>query len=245
MIKLEKIFVLLFLLGLSVRMSAVGLDKRFQILPLPQQMEIQKGKGISAGELSFVTMKGEGEIPVLGNMLDALPRYAVKGVKGVTLSMTEKDVPVSPEGYVLEVSSKGIAIRARSQAGLFYGCQTLEQLMEDSRQFSLEVPAMKITDYPAIAYRAVHLDTKHHLDRTEYYYRMIDKLARYKVNAVIWELEDKLRYTRSGCAKRHRQAGNASHLPLCRRTEHQHQSSGARVGTRQFYLEAPLGAARE
>ena len=51
MIKLEKIFVLLFLLGLSVRMSAVGLDKRFQILPLPQQMEIQKGKGISAGEL--------------------------------------------------------------------------------------------------------------------------------------------------------------------------------------------------
>lgn len=100
-------------------MSAVGLDKRFQILPLPQQMEIQKGKGISAGELSFVTMKGEGEIPVLGNMLDALPRYAVKGVKGVTLSMTEKDVPVSPEGYVLEVSSKGIAIRARSQAGLF------------------------------------------------------------------------------------------------------------------------------
>ena len=119
MIKLEKIFVLLFLLGLSVRMSAVGLDKRFQILPLPQQMEIQKGKGISAGELSFVTMKGEGEIPVLGNMLDALPRYAVKGVKGVTLSMTEKDVPVSPEGYVLEVSSKGIAIRARSQAGLF------------------------------------------------------------------------------------------------------------------------------
>ena len=196
MIKLEKIFVLLFLLGLSVRMSAVGLDKRFQILPLPQQMEIQKGKGISAGELSFVTMKGEGEIPVLGNMLDALPRYAVKGVKGVTLSMTEKDVPVSPEGYVLEVSSKGNALRARSQAGLFYGCQTLEQLMEDSRQFSLEVPAMKITDYPAIAYRAVHLDTKHHLDRTEYYYRMIDKLARYKVNAVIWELEDKLRYTR-------------------------------------------------
>lgn len=196
MIKLEKIFVLLFLLGLSVRMSAVGLDKRFQILPLPQQMEIQKGKGISAGELSFVTMKGEGEIPVLRNMLDALPRYAVKGVKGVTLSMTGKDVPASPEGYVLEVSSKGVAIRARSHAGLFYGCQILEQLMEDSHQFSLEIPAMKITDYPAIAYRAVHLDTKHHLDRTEYYYRMIDKLARYKVNAVIWELEDKLRYTR-------------------------------------------------
>ena len=89
-------------------MSAVGLDKRFQILPLPQQMEIQKGKGISAGELSFVTMKGEGEIPVLGNMLDALPRYAVKGVKGVTLSMTGKDVPASPEVCIGSLFQRGL-----------------------------------------------------------------------------------------------------------------------------------------
>ena len=93
MIKLEKIFVLLFLLGLSVRMSAVGLDKRFQILPLPQQMEIQKGKGISAGELSFVTMKGEGEIPVLGNMLDALP-YLPKGMYWKSLPKELPSVPV-------------------------------------------------------------------------------------------------------------------------------------------------------
>lgn len=85
---------------------------------------------------------------------------------------------------------------ARTEAGLFYGCQTLEQLLEDSRDFGREIPQMKITDYPAIAYRAVHLDTKHHLDRMEYYYRMVDRLARYKVNAVIWELEDKLRFTR-------------------------------------------------
>ncbi len=53
-------------------------------------------------------------------MLDALPRYAVKGVKGVTLSMTEKGCArISRKGYVLEVSSKGVAIRARSHAGLF------------------------------------------------------------------------------------------------------------------------------
>ena len=55
---------------------------------------------------------------------------------------------------------------------------------------------MLIIDYPAISYRAVHFDVKHHLGRMEYYYQEIDKLARYKINAVIWELEDKLRYTR-------------------------------------------------
>ena len=74
--------------------------------------------------------------------------------------------------------------------------QTLEQVLEDSRDYNCPIPAMKITDFPSIAYRAVHLDTKHHLDRMEYYYAMMDKLARYKINAVIWELEDKLRYTR-------------------------------------------------
>ncbi len=68
--------------------------------------------------------------------------------------------------------------------------------MEDSRDLRIPIPCLRMTDYPEISYRAVHFDTKHHLDRTEYYYRTIDKLARYKVNAIIWEVEDKLRYTR-------------------------------------------------
>lgn len=194
--ELKRIFVLFFLLSLLTVAKATDLDKHFRILPLPQEIEVRKERGLNVNELSFVVVQGEGEMPVLGSMLDELPRYVKKGAKGVTLSFTEENVPDSPEGYVLEVSSKGVIIRARSKAGLFYGCQTLEQLMEDSRQFSLAIPSMIITDYPTIDYRAVHLDTKHHLDRLEYYYRMIDKLARYKVNAVIWELEDKLRYSR-------------------------------------------------
>ena len=119
--------------------------------------------------------------------------------------------------------------------------------MEDSRQFSLEIPAMKITDYPAIAYRAVHLDTKHHLDRTEYYYRMIDKLARYKVNAVIWELEDKLRYTRRPEVGAPNAIGKQEMQAICRYAEERNIniSLWCKVGTRQFHLEAPLGAARE
>lgn len=187
---------MLFLLNLLSVVKAAGLDKHFRILPLPQEIEVRKERGLNVDKLSFVVVQGKGEMPVLGSMLDELPRYAKKGTKGVTLSLTEENVPKSPEGYILEVSSEGVTIRARSQAGLFYGCQTVEQLMEDGRQFSLEIPSMKITDYPTIDYRAIHLDTKHHLDRLEYYYRMIDKLARYKVNAVIWELEDKLRFTR-------------------------------------------------
>lgn len=174
---------------------ARNLDKTFQLLPQPQSVEIQAGKGLDYGELSYVVADGEAPIPVLGAITSGLPQSERAG-KGIHFRLSQTGVPDSPEGYVLEITGKGVTITSRDEAGLFYGCQTLEQLLEDSRDFKKEIPPMKITDYPAIAYRAVHLDTKHHLDRMDYYYRMVDKLARYKINAIIWELEDKLRFTR-------------------------------------------------
>lgn len=47
-----------------------------------------------------------------------------------------------------------------------------------------------------LSYRAIHLDMKHHRDKIDYYYRLLDKLAKYKVNAIIAEMEDKLKYER-------------------------------------------------
>lgn len=187
------LFLLLILTSAIVR--AEGLDKRFRLLPLPQKIEVLKSKGMMGTQLSYIVSQGESKIPILGTLLNALPRTEREG-KSITLSLSEQNTPESLEGYILEITPKGVTIRSRGQAGLFYGCQTLEQLMEDSRDFHIAIPCIRIIDYPEISYRAVHLDTKHHLDRTEYYYRTIDKLARYKVNAVIWELEDKLRYTR-------------------------------------------------
>ncbi len=190
-----KISLITCLLLVTGSLFARNLDKTFQLLPQPQSIEVLNGKGLNYGDLSYVVSAGEAPIPVLGAITDGLPQSERAG-RGVHFQLSQTNVPDSPEGYVLEITNKGVTITSRSEAGLFYGCQTLEQLLEDSRDFKKEIPPMKITDYPAIAYRAVHLDTKHHLDRMDYYYRMVDKLARYKVNAIIWELEDKLRFTR-------------------------------------------------
>ena len=76
----------------------------------------------------------------------------------------------------------------------FYGCQTLEQLLEDARDFNTPIPACTIIDYPDYVYRSVHFDTKHHLNYINYYYESIDRLARYKINSITWEFEDKLGY---------------------------------------------------
>lgn len=189
---MKKIFLLLAWCLCSFSIQARTLE--FQIIPQPQHIEMHKGRGINYDEIRFILNKSQTQYPVLGSFLDALPRKEKPG-KGVFLHIHTENVPDSPEGYVLTVQRDGIHISSKSSAGLFYGCQTLEQLMEDSRDFQTPIPYMKITDYPAVSYRAVHLDTKHHLDRMEYYYRMMDKLSRYKINAVIWELEDKFRYS--------------------------------------------------
>ena len=192
---MKRIKLLIFTLIITQQLLAKQENKFFQILPAPQKIEALSGGGVNYDDLCFLFATADTPIPVLSPLLDQLPQTAMKG-KGVTLTLSETGVPDSPEGYLLTVTAKGVAITARNKTGLFYGCQTLEQLMEDSRDFNKVIPAMRITDYPAIAYRAVHFDSKHHLSRMEYYYRVIDKLARYKVNAVIWELEDKLRFVR-------------------------------------------------
>ena len=53
---------------------AGNLPKQFQLLPLPQKVEILKGKGINVHELSFVVAEDTATIPILGKLSDALPR---------------------------------------------------------------------------------------------------------------------------------------------------------------------------
>lgn len=188
---------LLLVVLLTMSSYVSGKDSRavFQLIPQPQNIDYRGGDAFHYNELKSVAAQSDTLIPLLGDLLDYLPR-SIRSGKSLRLELTDNNVPASEEGYILITDKSGAVVRARSKVGLFYGCQTLQQLLEDSRDFDSVIPAMRITDYPAILYRAIHLDTKHHLDRVEYYYRMIDKLARYKVNGVIWELEDKLRYTR-------------------------------------------------
>ena len=188
-------FICLFCLLVWLSGQARELNNKFQILPKPQSVEVYSENGLNYSELSYISLAEGVEITALPEMLRILPQVSQKG-KGIILQQTSLGVPDSEEGYTLEVLRDKVVIRSKGAAGLYYGCQTLQQLMEDSRDFHCSIPLMKITDYPAISYRAVHWDTKHHLDRMEYYYQEVDRLARYKVNAVIWEIEDKLRFTR-------------------------------------------------
>ena len=173
-------------------------EENFKLLPRPKKIELLAWKGISYNSLRSVFLEGTSVKPVLYGALSLLPLTIKAGIGVLVLSLSnDKDIPASTEGYILEIKNGQVIIHARSHAGLFYGCQTLLQLLEDANDQNIIIPACRITDYPDIAYRAVHLDLKHHLDAGYYYYHMIDQLARIKINAIIVEFEDKLRYRKA------------------------------------------------
>lgn len=182
----------------SAQTTPADFSLHFKLLPQPQKVQLRKGGGLQAGKLRTISLDGKAIKPVLYGDLKLLPTDKQSGTGSLLLKISaDEAVPKSEEGYVLEIKSGRAIVAARSQAGLFYGCQTLSQLLEDAKDQLVEIPSVVITDYPDISYRSVHLDMKHHLDSTSYYYKLIDRLAQVKVNAMILEFEDKLKYVKA------------------------------------------------
>jgi len=97
------------------------------------------------------------------------------------------------QGYELLSAEDQLTIRALGDAGIFYGTQTLLQVFKQGKE-GVYVPGMKIADWPDIPQRACHYDTKHHQDKRSYVEGFIRELARYKINMLVWEWEDKFLY---------------------------------------------------
>lgn len=91
------------------------------------------------------------------------------------------------EGYSLDISSKGITIRAKGGAGLFYGVQSLLQMVWVHGN---DIPCVHIEDAPRFAYRGFHLDVSRHFFDKEFVMRQIDMMAYYKLNRLHWHLTD-------------------------------------------------------
>ncbi|RPI42726.1 MAG: hypothetical protein EHM46_04845, partial [Bacteroidetes bacterium] len=111
------------------------------------------------------------------------------------IALTRARAPARGEdqGYQVEVTPKGIAIRARHATGMFYGVQTLLRLIRQEN----DRPAVRsviVTDWPDIPIRAVPYNTKHYQAKKDNVFNFIRTLASYKINMLIWEWEDKFAY---------------------------------------------------
>lgn len=176
---------------------------------IPRPVESQPGTGsfrLEAGTPILVSpgaeARGVGEF--LANALAA--------PTGFRLKVSEADVKIPrrraivlaldpagstrPQGYVLDVSPRGVRIEASSAAGLFYGARTLIALLPPEVESAAAsagpwmIPAIRVADYPRFGWRGLLLDVSRHFFTKEYLKRYIDQMARYKFNVLQLHLTD-------------------------------------------------------
>lgn len=167
----------------------------FNLLPLPQKFEITGTSDFNCSNVQRYFNATSGWLPVFDEQLNDLDEASSIEKADIIISL-DTTLVLKPEGYKLDITNDKITIVGKDNKGLFYGLMSLSQLMEDACEQSANLPLTSITDFPELAYRAIHIDVKHHLEKTDYYFKLIDKLARYKINGIIAEMEDKLKYVR-------------------------------------------------
>lgn len=97
----------------------------------------------------------------------------------------DESIGGNPEGYQLIVNEKGIDLKAATEAGLFYGEQTLRQLFSP-----LGFPYVAIQDEPRFKYRGMHLDVSRHFFPKEEVFKLLDVMSFYKLNNLHLHLTD-------------------------------------------------------
>jgi hexosaminidase len=94
------------------------------------------------------------------------------------------------EGYVLTVSPSVIRIKANEAAGVFYGLQTVLQLLPADAAAGKWIPCAEITDYPRFGWRGLMLDVSRHFFTKQEVMKYMDEMVRYKYNTLHLHLSD-------------------------------------------------------
>ncbi|MDT8402141.1 MAG: family 20 glycosylhydrolase [Bacteroidales bacterium] len=120
----------------------------------------------------------------------------VNASRGIILDLDDETVP-GDESYTLEVSRNKILITSPSPAGIFYGIQTVRQLLPPEFESDKvradvlwEIPCVYIEDAPRFEWRGMHLDVSRHFFPVEFVKRYIDLIAMHKMNTFHWHLVD-------------------------------------------------------
>lgn len=107
-----------------------------------------------------------------------------------------KDDTLSDEGYSLEIQSKTIEIKAKTDQGAFYAVQSLRQLLPveiengSYTKDEIVIPSVTIKDEPEFIYRGMHLDVGRHMFSVDFIKKYIDALAMLKMNTFHWHLTE-------------------------------------------------------
>ena len=199
--------ILLLLLGMGLNSCSKGKVatlSQHSIIPLPVSVSDREGSFQLNGNTKMVLLGDAAQIYSVTEYL----KSSVYALTELNLGAEEQDQEnaivfelsstfgLEAEGYRLDINEKQVRITAAQPAGLFYGAQSLKQLIPahgkdlKGTNNSFAIPGGTIEDKPEYAYRGMMLDVARHFFSVEDVKHLIDQIAEYKINHLHLHLSD-------------------------------------------------------
>jgi hexosaminidase len=200
-------------LGLHGATVSPLFERGYNVIPVPQEVNLKDndfefgngwrlelGSGVSTTEVAVESLKN-----------GLAERYGVtlateRQTRGKLIELTiqpgsvqignaedKNRVALEEQAYTLDLASGRIQIRANASAGLFYGVETLIQLVKHVNG-KLWLPAGAITDWPDLEQRNIYWDDNHHLEHLDVLRQALRQAAFYKVNGFVIKLDGHFEY---------------------------------------------------
>ena len=191
------------LLGLLLMCSVI----RAQVSIIPQPVSVKQPRinaKFSITPATVIVLEGSNLQKTAALLNDYLQQFYLFKLKVVDKSTSANAIRLNYErldkpiegAYVLTVNNKGAYIAGDNEAGVFYGVQTLFQLLPvpdarlKMRPNKLAIPYISIEDEPRFEYRGIHLDVGRHFFPVSFVKKYIDYLAYHKFNIFHWHLTE-------------------------------------------------------
>lgn len=190
------------LIGLTIFTSCQKetITADYNVIPLPQRIEMKDGSPFMIKKSTVIVFQQGNE--KLKKTAGFLAEYILYST-GLSLSVTDEErqedaivlktnfANANSEAYKISVDHSHVIINGSSEAGTFYGVQTLRKSMTaETKDRNVLLPAVEITDYPRFAYRGMMLDVARHFYSVEFVKKYIDILALHNLNRFHWHLSD-------------------------------------------------------
>ena len=172
-------------------------DPNMGIIPAPVSLKKSAGEFVLSQETSLLADSVTNKAVVfLHDYLQnkAMLKVMLKPNTGAgaanSIILTSKGADNLPVGgYNLTITPQQVTITGKG-AGLFYGIQSLIQLIPADKGAVAKLPCLQIDDYPRFGYRGLMLDVGRHFFSVEFVKKYIDLMAAYKLNNFHWHLTD-------------------------------------------------------
>lgn len=191
------VFIIIYLLIQNFELLA---QEDVNITPRPLHMQVTPDSFLLSAATRLVVQD-----PALKNAADFFSDYlqnfygiqitpdysSITNIPGTNTIVLGTKTAQGEVGYHLAVEHKKIEVSSKSDTGVFYGIQTLIQLLPlPAGKKEMVIQGIEINDRPRFSYRGIHLDVARHFYGTSYLKRFIDLLALHKFNKFHWHLTD-------------------------------------------------------